>query len=101
MTTITCLLASQQITVPDPHPEDSNPILVKDETSPVGYKVPNFPDFAIDPIHFGRKGLPCFSLTAEMVVGILLGIGIGAFVVMTGFSDFISQGNDYIVSAAG
>jgi len=101
MTAITCLFASRQITVPDPHPEDSNPILVKDETSPVGYKVPNFPDFAIDPIHFGRKGLPCFSLTAEMVVGTLLGIGIGAFVVMTGFSDFISQGNDYIVSSAG
>ena len=101
MTTITCLFASQQISTPEPHPEDSNPILVRDETSPVGYKVPNFPDFAIDPIHFGNQGLPCFSIKTEMVVGTLLGIGVGAFVVMTGFSDFISEGNEYIVSTAG
>ena len=67
----------------------------------MGYKVPNFPDFAIDPIHFGNQGLPCFSIKTEMVVGTLLGIGVGAFVVMTGFSDFISEGNEYIVSTAG
>lgn len=101
MTVITCIFASQQISAPEPHPEDSNPILVRDETSPVGYKVPNFPDFLIDPIHFGNKGLPCFRLRTEMVVGILLGVGMGAFIVMTGFYDFISDGNDYIVSASG
>ncbi len=101
MTAITCLFASQLITAPEPHPEDNNPILIRDETSPVGYKVPNFPDFSIDPIHFGNKGLPCFSLKTELVVGALVAIGIGAFVIMTGFSNFISEGNDYIVSTAG
>ncbi|KAL3817296.1 hypothetical protein ACHAXA_003217 [Cyclostephanos tholiformis] len=96
MAVITSTVASQKINPPDPHPEDANPILVEDQTSPVGYKVPNFPDFPIDPIHFGNKGLPCCSLQFEMLVGLFVGILMGTFVVATALFDFLNDANEYI-----
>jgi hypothetical protein len=96
MSVITSLFASQKIITPDPHPEDSNPILVEDQTSPVGYKVPNFPDYPIDPILFGKQGLSCLSVQLEMLVGMFVGIGMGAFVVSTTLFDFMKDANEYV-----
>ncbi|KAL9182919.1 hypothetical protein ACHAXT_004198 [Thalassiosira profunda] len=96
MTAITCLFAATKISPPEPHPEDADPILVEEQTSPVGYRVPNFPDFPIDPIHFGSKGLPCFSLKLEIAVGLLVSVGVGAFVVSTSLYDYMDDASDYI-----
>lgn len=101
MTSITCIFAAQKIVPPELHPEDNDPILVEEHTSPVGYKVPNFPDYPIDPIYFGRKGLKCCSLKLETIVGVLVSVGIGAFVVSTSLYDYMGNANDYIATATG
>ena len=98
MTAITCIFAAQKIAPPEQHPEDDDPILVEEQTSPVGFRVPNFPDYPIDPIHFGRKGYSCCSLKFEVIVGVLISIGVGAFVVSTSLYDYMGTANDYIVS---
>ena len=96
MTAITCIFASQKITPPEHHPEDNDPILVEEQTSPVGYKVPNFPDFPIDTIQFGNKGLKFCSLKVEVILGVLISIGMGAFVVSTSLYEYMNTANDYI-----
>ena len=96
MSVITSMFASQKIIAPEPHPEDSNPILVEDQTSPVGYKVPNFPDYHVDPIHFGKQGLSCLSLRLEMLFGLFVGMGMGAFVVSTTLFDYMKDANGYV-----
>jgi hypothetical protein len=96
MSVITSMFALQKITPPEPHPEDSNPILVEDQTSPVGYRVPNFPDYPIDPIHFGKQGLPCLSVQLEMLFGLFVGIGMGAFVVTTALFDYVKDADERV-----
>ena len=101
MTSITCIFAAQKISPPEPHPEDNDPILVEDQTSPVGLRVPNFPDFPIDPVQFGSKGLKFCSLKLEIVLGVLVSIGIGAFVVSMALFDYMGDANEYIESTSG
>ncbi|KAL7528459.1 hypothetical protein ACHAXR_002458 [Thalassiosira sp. AJA248-18] len=98
MTSITCIFAAQKISPPEPHPEDNDPILIEEQTSPVGYKVPNFPDFPIDTIRFSSKGISCCSLKVEVILGLLVSVGIGAFVVSTSLYDYMSTANEYISS---
>lgn len=99
MTSITCLVAAVKMIAPqDIHPEDTDPILVEDQTSPVGYKIPNFPEYPIDPIHFGSKGCNCFSLKFEVAIGLVVSIGIGAFVVSTSMYEYMGSANQYISS---
>lgn len=99
MTSITCLVAAVKMIAPqDTHPEDTDPILVEDQTSPVGYKIPNFPEYPIDPIHFGSKGCNCFSLKFEVAIGLVVSIGIGAFVVSTSMYEYMGSANQYISS---
>ena len=95
----TSIFASQKIIPPEPHPEDANPLLVEEHTSPVGYCVPNFPNFPIDPIHFGKQGLECCSVQIEMLVGLLVGVGFGAFVVSTALYSYMDGLNGWINSA--
>lgn len=95
----TSIFASQKIIPPEPHPEDANPLLVEEQTSPVGYCVPNFPNFPIDPIHFGKQGLECCSVQIEMLVGLLVGVGFGAFVVSTALYSYMDGLNGWINSA--
>jgi len=105
MTSITCIFAAQKIRPPSSSPsngedeEDKDPILVEDHSSPVGYKVPNFPDFPIDPIYYGGKGLSCCSLRAEIMFGLVVGIGVGAFVVSTGLYDYLEDFHDYVAES--
>ena len=96
MTSITCIFAAQKISPPEPHPEDNDPILIEDQTSPVGFKVPNFPDYPVDPIFFGGNGLSCCSLKVEIILGLAVSILIGAFVVSTGLYDYLENFNEII-----
>lgn len=46
-------------------------ILFEDQYSPVGYQVPNFPDFIIDPSQ-AKEGLPFVSLEHEMYFAVFV-----------------------------
>jgi hypothetical protein len=97
LTSITCIFAAQKIKPVENNPaEDNDPILVEDQTSPVGWKVPNFPNYAIDPIVFGGTGLPCLSLKMLTALGLIVGVGVGGFVVSSGLFHYLEPANDYI-----
>ena len=99
MTAISCIFAAQKITPPEPHPEDNDPILVEDQTSPVGFKVPNFPDYPIDPIFFGGNGFSFCSMKMEIITGLILSIVVGAFVVSTGLFDYLENADHSLSSS--
>jgi hypothetical protein len=97
LTSITCIFAAQKIKPVESNPaEDNDPILVEDQTSPVGWKVPNFPNYAIDPIVFSGTGLPCLSLKMLTALGLIVGVGVGGFVVSSGLFHYLEPANDYI-----
>jgi hypothetical protein len=70
-------------------PDYKEPLLLKDEASPVGYKVPHLPDFPIDPIYGVNpsRRCGCVSLRLYFLVGIFVACGIGATMIYFGFSD--------------
>lgn len=69
-----------------PTPEETEPILVEDHSSPVGYVVPNLPDVNIDP-SLGVKGAPCCSLKVYLVLSVILGVVIAGVLAFMAFSD--------------
>ncbi|KAL7489651.1 hypothetical protein ACHAW6_015301 [Cyclotella cf. meneghiniana] len=97
LTSITCIFAAQKIKPNARYPsDDTDPILIEDPTSPVGYKVPNFPDFKIDPILLSGDELSCIGMKAVTVIGLFVGIGAGALVVSSGLYDYMEQVNNYL-----
>ncbi|KAL7545835.1 hypothetical protein ACHAWF_009185 [Thalassiosira exigua] len=109
MTSATCVLAARRV-----RPQDAagggdggddvgggggDPILVEEQSSPVGYAVPTFPSFPVDPTRLG--GDPrwsCCALGVEVALGLLLSVGAGAFVVSTSLYDYVGTANGYIAS---
>lgn len=73
----------------DPIPDypDEEPLLEEDHKSPVGYRVPNLPDFPIDPFQ-GRRGLLPLPLRVELSIGVLLAATIGAGIVALAYTDW-------------
>jgi hypothetical protein len=67
-------------------PDYKEPLLTRDEASPVGFKVPHLPDFPIDPI-FGAKGSQCFSIRIYFVGGMFVAAAIGGALIYLGASD--------------
>jgi hypothetical protein len=57
-------------------PEDEEPLLENAHSSPVGYKVPNLPDFPIDPI-LAVRGVPCVNMKFEFMFGIAMALTLG------------------------
>lgn len=53
------------------------PLLEEDHQSPVGYRVPNLPDFPIDP-HQGKKGIILLPLKVELSIAVVGAVVIGA-----------------------
>ena len=100
MTALSCIFAAQKIAPPELHPdEDDDAILVADETSPVGFKVPNFPDYPINPIDLGQKGLPCCTMKIETIVGLLVSLGVGFMVISMSLFGYVDVANEAIASA--
>lgn len=64
---------------------NEEPLLLEDHQSPVGFKVPNLPDFSIDP-YLAKTGLRQVSLKAEISLGVLLAGLLGAGVVALAFT---------------
>jgi hypothetical protein len=62
-------------------------LLIEDHASPVGYKVPSLPDFEIDP-SLANSGLPCVSLTTELLFGLLMVLSIGTVLIGLAFTSW-------------
>ena len=58
--------------------------------------MPNFPDFHIDPVFIGGRGLPGCNTGMEMILGVILSITVGGLIVSSGFYDFIDTANNFI-----
>jgi hypothetical protein len=66
-------------------PDDEEPLLEEDHASPVGFKVPNLPDFPIDPI-LANPGLPVIDIRAEFCFGVLMALAVGGGICFLGFT---------------
>jgi hypothetical protein len=66
-------------------PLDGERLLVEDQASPVGYKVPSLPDFEIDP-SMADTGSKCLSLNVEFLVGVIMALGVGIFLISLTFT---------------
>jgi hypothetical protein len=71
----------------DQKPDDGEKLLVEDHASPVGYKVPDLPDFEIDPA-LANTGSKCFSLKFEFAVGIIFAFVGGTGLIFLAFSNW-------------
>jgi hypothetical protein len=68
-------------------PSVGEQLLLKDHASPVGYKVPNLPDFEIDP-SLANTGSSYLSLKAEFIIGIIVSIAVGSFIIFLAFTSW-------------
>ena len=69
---------------------DEEPLLEEDHRSPVGYLVPNLPEFPLDPYR-GKKGVLPLSSRVELALGVLLAAAIGAGIVALAYTDWADQ----------
>ena len=67
-------------------PEDEEPLLIKNHKSPVGFSVPNLPEFPIN-VAMAQRGLFCLGIKLEFVAMLLMTFGMGGFLVYLSFSD--------------
>jgi hypothetical protein len=56
---------------------DGERVLEEDHASPVGYKVPTFPDFEFDPSLVTNSGIRSCTLDSEFMFGLLVSVVIG------------------------
>lgn len=68
-------------------PEDEEQLLVQDHASPVGFKVPNLPDFELDPTLAGSVVAPVCPLSFLCAFGIFLAVCFGGGIVYLGLID--------------
>jgi hypothetical protein len=66
---------------------DEEPLLEENHESPVGYVVPNLPNFPIDPCS-GKRGIRRIPLRVEIAIGILLAALVGAGIVSLAYTDW-------------
>jgi hypothetical protein len=87
---LACICSYKRI-IPDrakhiPENADREPFLVEDWSSPVGYMVPNFPDYYLDPAH-DFKPLTFSNEIAFVAIGAFFALVFGATLVIWGLSD--------------
>ena len=88
LTMVISLILARRIPYHDAHPNyDGEPLLIPDQLSPVGFKVPSLPDFSIDP-GLAQTGSPCLPIHVEVGVGILFAMAAGAGIVYLAFTDW-------------
>lgn len=66
---------------------DEEPLLEEDHQSPVGFRVPNLPDFPIDPF-MAKTGWRQITLKAELTLGVIMVALLGAGIVALAFTDW-------------
>lgn len=91
MAAITSIFAARKIEKPETVESvegEIDMILDEDQTSPVGFKVPNFPNYCIDPVRLREDGLSCLSTNAQTFLGVVICLGFGAFVGAAAIVDY-------------
>jgi hypothetical protein len=83
--TVSVYIAGQVTPIRD-YP-DEEPLLEENHESPVGYVVPNLPNFPIDPCS-GKRGIRRIPLRVEMAIGVLLAALVGAGIVSLAYTDW-------------
>lgn len=66
-------------------PDEEEPLLLKDHASPVGFKVPNLPDFPIDSA-MAQRGLFCLGIQMEFGLMMLVTLCMGGFLCFLAFT---------------
>ena len=87
--TITLLSSMLMVLRIEPYqqfPADEESLLVPSQASPVGFRVPNLPDFVVDP-NLVQKGSACVSLETELVLGAIMALAIGGGIVYLAFTE--------------
>jgi hypothetical protein len=101
MTMVIALVMASRIPYRDPHPNfDGEPLLIPDQVSPVGFKVPSLPDFTIDP-GLAKTGSEWLSLRTEVTMGMLFAFAAGAGIIFLAFTDWDESVVDEVESTAG
>ncbi|KAL7498224.1 hypothetical protein ACHAWT_007240 [Skeletonema menzelii] len=93
MTAVTSIFAARKVEKPETFHNvegEIDMILNEDQTSPVGFKVPNFPDYCINPVSLREDGLSCLSTNVQTVVGIVVCLGLGVFVAAAAIFDYFT-----------
>jgi len=88
----------RRLPVLDQKPEHGEKILIEDQASPVGYKVPSLPDFEIDP-SLANTGIKCLSLQFEFYFGIFMALVIGSLIVTLAFTNWEETVNKSVSDA--
>jgi hypothetical protein len=70
--------------------EDEEPLLEKDHSSPVGFKVPNLPDFPMDP-SMAARSIPLVSIHMEFFFGVLMALALGGGMCFLAFTDMVND----------
>ena len=92
---LSSLFMVRRIPYRDQHPNyDGEPLLVEDHASPVGFKVPDVPDFVVDP-SLSKTGSALVSIGFEMFIGLLMAAVIGGGIIYLAFT---SWGEDLVDS---
>ena len=86
--TVTLLLSIvlvRRIPFHDQKPRIGERLLVEDQASPVGYRVPSLPDYEIDPL-LADTGSPYLSLPLEVCLGVIMAGTIGTWLIGLAFT---------------
>ena len=93
-TLITCSIFVARIKTYKPTPEEVEPILVEDHSSPVGFVVPNLPAVEIDPTLEAKGRIPFCNVQLYVVLAIMLGViiaGACGFMAFSRADDNVTQ----------
>jgi len=97
--TLVCsLFMVRRLPVLDQKPENGEKILIEDQASPVGYKVPSLPDFEIDP-SLASTGSKYLSLQVEFYFGVFMALAVGSIIVALAFTNWEESVNDRLSDA--
>jgi hypothetical protein len=69
-------------------PEEEEPLLEADHSSPVGFKVPNLPDFPINP-SLANHGISCLNIKLEFFFGVFVALALGGGICYLAFTDIL------------
>jgi hypothetical protein len=69
-----------------PDSQESEPFLIADDSSPVGYKVPHIADFYVDPA-LRTTSFRIFNEMGDLILGVIMALAIGGVIIAMSFSN--------------